>query len=226
MVIGPLGVLRHRHGLEALASANSAFHSCVWKPCSSRLAARSAALAAGGLAQHHGDQLAAVARGAGDHVEAAVADEAGLHAVGARVVGEQAVVGAQAGACRRACRASTTGARTRDSRAPRRADSLARSRAVVTCSGAGRPLALANLVRVMPRRAAVAFMRSTKASCEPRHRLRQHHGDVVGRLDDERLQRRLDRHVAPTGRPTLLGGWLAGELRAADLARRASACPP
>src|SRR5215831_16292831 len=47
------------------------------------------------LAKDHRNQLPAVPRGAGDHVKAAIADEAGLHAIPARVVRQQAVVRVQ-----------------------------------------------------------------------------------------------------------------------------------
>ena len=59
----------------------------------------------GRRAQHDGDQLPAVAGRGGDEVEAGGADEAGLHAVGARIAAEQRVVVAH----RRACRTGSPG---------------------------------------------------------------------------------------------------------------------
>src|SRR5262249_11617971 len=94
------------------------------------------------LAEHDGNQLAPVARGADHDIETGFADEAGLHAVGSRVADSMPL-------WERMTllptwtwivwnRPAYSGNSTMMARV-----SLARSRAVVTCSSLGRPFTLA-----------------------------------------------------------------------------------
>ncbi len=73
--------------------------------------------------------------------------------------------------------------------------SLARSRAVVICSGAGSPLGLTNMVRVMPRRRAVSFMLGHELDIGAADGFGQHDRDVVGGLDDHGLQGAFDQDL-------------------------------
>ena len=95
--------------------------------------------------------------------------------------------------------------------------SLARSRAVVTCSGAGRPLALANTVRVMPSRAAVAFILATNASCDPATASASMTATSLADFRISACSAVSTVISAPTGKPDLARGLAVGEFRAADL---------
>ena len=89
--IGRAALIGVSASTDPSAGVSQASGFCV-NPLSSSSAAFTARAAAGGRAEHHGDQLLAVARGGGDQIESGCADEAGLHAVGAGIAAEQRVV--------------------------------------------------------------------------------------------------------------------------------------
>ncbi len=113
-----LGIGGDRHRVDAF-HAEHGFPAVRLEAMLEQVGRTRAALPAGHFAQHHRHQPAPVARGAGNDIEAAVADEAGLDAVGAVIVGEQRVVRRAAGACPCASRPPPTCWRSSDSRAAR-----------------------------------------------------------------------------------------------------------
>ena len=92
------------------------------------------------------------------------------------------------------------------------------SRAVVTaCSGAsvlpsglntGRPFGLTNFVFVMPRRTAVLFIMSTKLSTDPPTFSASMIATSFADFTISALTARSTLSCAPSGIPSLLGGWL------------------
>ena len=95
--------------------------------------------------------------------------------------------------------------------------SLARSRAVVTCAGAGRPFGLTNTVLLIPSRLRRRVHIGDERRLAAGDGFGEHHGDVVGGLDDQRLQALVDRHLAADRQADLAGRLLIGGRRARDL---------
>ena len=168
------------------------------------------------LAEHDGDDAAAVARSSGDDVIAAVADEAGLEAIGTVVGAQEAIV-----------RAQTALANPHVVLRPERA-----VLGIITQYGHGEDAEVARRGQLLRRRQAVRIDEvGVRHADAPGggvhllgevldvtgHRLGKHHGDVVGRFDDQRLQGEFHRHRGADGQADLAWRLLRGEFRRDDL---------
>ncbi len=158
-------------------------------------------------AEHHDDEAAPVAKGAGHHVEAGGAGEAGLHAVDAGVASEQVVVIGDALAAERQLAEVEEAGLVRKLRVERAGeDRHVADRGIMV--GGGQAVRVHEMRFVHAELGGGLVHVVGEALDGPADPLGDGDRDVVGRADHQHLQRVVERHLRADGKAHLRGGHL------------------